>query len=185
MFLQLGFLSPTPFVRPRPALRSTSFTSCANTIEPAFRSGQYRHVEKNRARPLCMTDDGQNTTPEKPGVTDMPKRPEPPGFFGIRLKTNGDVIKFGFVAIAIVFAIKTGIQLAGVPDLLAGQLTTAFISIFALVAWVSTYFFRVGTKNMTYAQQLRDYEDAVIKKRYEELSEEELAALSEELSGDA
>lgn len=142
-------------------------------------------MENVRISPVCMAEDGQKTTPEKFDASDMPKRPEPPGFFGIRLKTNGDVIKFGFVAIAIVYAIKTGIQLAGVPDLLAGQLTTGFVSIFALLAWISTYLFRVGTKNMTYAQQLRDYENAVIKKRYEELSEEELAALSEELSGDA
>lgn len=34
---------------------------------------------------------------------------------------------------------------------------------------------------MTYAQQLRDYENEVLKKRYEELSSEELAALSDEL----
>lgn len=34
---------------------------------------------------------------------------------------------------------------------------------------------------MTYAQQLRDYESAVLEKRYEELTPEELAALREEL----
>lgn len=121
------------------------------------------------------------------------KTPSPPdrndgratsGLFGIRLQTNGDVIKFGFIAIALAYGIKTGFQLLGAPDLLAGQLTTGFVSVFALVAWVSTYVFRVGTKGMTYAQQLRDYEDAVIQKRYEELTEEELAALSEELDDD-
>lgn len=41
--------------------------------------------------------------------------------------------------------------------------------------------FRVGTKGMTYAQQLRDYENEVLKKRYEELSAEELEALKDEL----
>lgn len=34
---------------------------------------------------------------------------------------------------------------------------------------------------MTYAQQLRDYENEVLKKRYEELSPDELDALREEL----
>lgn len=34
---------------------------------------------------------------------------------------------------------------------------------------------------MTYAQQLRDYENEVLKKRYEELSAEELEALKDEL----
>lgn len=37
---------------------------------------------------------------------------------------------------------------------------------------------------MTYAQQLRDYENEVLKKRYEELSSEELAALGDELEED-
>lgn len=106
------------------------------------------------------------------------------GMFGIRLKTNGDVIKFGIVAIAAVYAFKTLLQVLGMPDLLAGQVTTGFISVLSLVAWVSTYVFRVGTKGMTYAQQLRDYEDAVIQKRYEELSEEELKALGEEMNDD-
>lgn len=106
------------------------------------------------------------------------------GMFGIRLQTNGDVIKFGIAAIAIAYAIKSVFQVFGASDLLAGQLTTGFVSVFALLAWVSTYVFRVGTKGMTYAQQLRDYENQVIKKRYEELTEEELAALSEELEDD-
>ena len=34
---------------------------------------------------------------------------------------------------------------------------------------------------MTYAQQLRDYENAVIQKRFEELSEEEVDALMGEI----
>jgi Protein of unknown function (DUF3007) len=34
---------------------------------------------------------------------------------------------------------------------------------------------------MTYAQQLREYEDAVLQKRLEELSPDEIEALNEEL----
>ena len=37
-----------------------------------------------------------------------------------------------------------------------------------------SYVFRVANKDMTYAQQLKDYENAVIQKRFEELSEEEV-----------
>lgn len=106
------------------------------------------------------------------------------GLFGIRLKTNGDVIKFGFAAIAFAYAFKMGVQALGTPDLLAGQITTGVLSVLSLLAWVSTYVFRVGTKGMTYAQQLREYEDQVIQKRYEELSEEELKALREEVDDD-
>lgn len=124
--------------------------------------------EENKARQQQDRNDGRATS----------------SMFGIKAKTNGDVIKFGIAAIAFVYAFKTGLQLLGTPDLLAGQLTTGFVSVLSLVLWVSTYVFRVGTKGMTYAQQLRDYEDAVIKKRYEELTEEELAALQEELDDD-
>ena len=44
-----------------------------------------------------------------------------------------------------------------------------------------SYVFRVANKDMTYAQQLRDYENAVIQKRFEELSEDEVDALMGEI----
>lgn len=130
--------------------------------------------------------------PAQPNST--PPKPPEQTFFGLRLRTNGDVLKFGVIATIIPFGIKALIQAMLVqlwpssqsnPDLLAGQITTGFVSIFALLAWVSTYVFRVGTKQMTYAQQLREYEDQVIQKRYEELTEEELAALTDELNDEA
>jgi hypothetical protein len=57
-------------------------------------------------------------------------------------------------------------------------------AIFVLVSnllWASTYLFRVATKDMTYANQLRDYEDAVLQKRLEELADDEINALMEEI----
>lgn len=136
----------------------------------------------------------QNKTGEEP---DNPfSLPNPPndssrndgratsGLFGIRIETNGDVIKFGFIAIALAYAFKFGLTSFGVQDLLAGQITTGVVSVASLLGWVSTYVFRVGTKGMTYAQQLRDYENEVLKKRYEELTAEELAALGDELEED-
>ena len=44
-----------------------------------------------------------------------------------------------------------------------------------------SYVFRVANKDMTYAQQLRDYENAVIQKRFEELSEEEVDSIMGEI----
>jgi hypothetical protein len=37
-----------------------------------------------------------------------------------------------------------------------------------------TYFLRVGSKDTTYAKQLREYEDAVIAKRFSELNDQEV-----------
>jgi formate hydrogenlyase subunit 3/multisubunit Na+/H+ antiporter MnhD subunit len=51
------------------------------------------------------------------------------------------------------------------------------ILITGVIAWVLTYLFRVVTHNMTYHQQLKDYEDAVIQKRFEEMTPEEIADL--------
>lgn len=78
---------------------------------------------------------------------DLPNAPDDParndgrataGLFGIRIETNGDVIKFGFVAIAIAYAFKYSLTLFGVRDLLAGQITTGFVSVASLLGWVST-----------------------------------------------
>ena len=44
-----------------------------------------------------------------------------------------------------------------------------------------SYVFRVATKDMTYAQQLKDYENAVIQKRFEELNTDEVGALMTEI----
>lgn len=133
------------------------------------------------------TPETKNGTPKDATPSGSPRRrgggpgASDSALFGIRLETNGDVLKFGVAALAAGYLFKTLLQVAGVPDLLAGQITTGVFGVTTLVGWVLTYVFRVGTKGMTYAQQLRDYEDEVIRKRYEELSEEELSALAEEI----
>jgi hypothetical protein len=60
------------------------------------------------------------------------------GLFGIRIETNGDVIKFGFAFIAVAYTFKAALTLAGVNDLFAGQITTGVVSVASLLAWVST-----------------------------------------------
>jgi hypothetical protein len=50
-----------------------------------------------------------------------------------------------------------------------------------LIGWTITYLFRVATNNMTYHQQLKDYETAVLQKRLEEMTPEELEKLQGEI----
>lgn len=50
-----------------------------------------------------------------------------------------------------------------------------------LVVWVSTYLFRVVNHKMTYSQQLENYRTAVLEKRLEEMTPEELAQIQAEL----
>lgn len=66
----------------------------------------------------------------------------------------------------------------------AGKWIGAGFTAFICVAWVGTYVFRVATKDMTYAKQLKDYENAVIAKRLEELDEDEVQALIEDIERD-
>ena len=66
-------------------------------------------------------------------------------------------------------------------EMTAGNLASGSFVVIAILAWTSTYLFRVGNKEMTYAKQLKTYEDAVSEKRLEELADEEVDALLEEI----
>jgi len=72
------------------------------------------------------------------------------------------------------------LQVAGVDGQQAG-IWTQLLLVVGLLGWVSTYLFRVANKNMTYNQQLKDYEDAVLEKRLESMTPEELAQLQAEI----
>ncbi|MGL5940076.1 MAG: DUF3007 family protein [Waterburya sp.] len=82
-----------------------------------------------------------------------------------------------FVAAGLVYL---ALQLVGLDGIQAGIWTQALLVI-GLIGWSLTYLFRVGTKNMTYNQQLKDYEEAVMQKRLEEMSPEELTQLQQEI----
>lgn len=72
------------------------------------------------------------------------------------------------------------LKLAGLDSLEAG-VWSQLLLVGGLVGWLLSYLFRVGTKNMTYNQQLKDYQEAVLQKRLEEMTPEELAQLQAEV----
>jgi hypothetical protein len=82
-----------------------------------------------------------------------------------------------FVAAGLVYL---ALQLFGLDSINAGIWTQAAL-VLMLVGWSLTYLFRVGNKQMTYNQQLKDYEEAVMQKRLEEMTPEELAQLQQEI----
>lgn len=91
-----------------------------------------------------------------------------------------DVLGIGigvFVAGGVAYLV---LQAAGMDNLEAG-IWSQFLLVGGLVGWLLTYLFRVGTKNMTYNQQVKDYEDAVLQKRLEEMTPEEVAKLQAEI----
>ena len=77
-------------------------------------------------------------------------------------------------------AIYLILQLVGLDSINAG-IWSQLLLVGGLVGWVFTYLFRVVTQNMTFNQQVKDYEDAYLQKRLDEMSPEELAKLQEEV----
>ena len=75
------------------------------------------------------------------------------------------------------------LSLAGLDGISAG-IWSQVIFVGGLLGWVLTYLTRVFSQKMTYNQQLKDYEDAVLQKRLDEMSEEELAQLQAELDAE-
>lgn len=91
-----------------------------------------------------------------------------------------DIIYVGlgiFLAGGLAFLL---LQLVGLDSQQAGIWSQALL-IFGLIGWLLTYLFRAGTKQMTYNQQLKDYEEAVLQKRLEEMTPEELEKLQAEI----
>jgi Protein of unknown function (DUF3007) len=94
-----------------------------------------------------------------------------------------DVIVIGIVVFAIGGAGYLGLQLAGLDDINAG-IWSQLVLVAIILGWSFTYVFRVANKNMTYNQQRKKYEDAVIQKRFEDLTPEELAKIQAEIEQD-
>lgn len=91
-----------------------------------------------------------------------------------------DAIGIAFGAFAAGGIIYLLLQVAGLDSLEAG-IWSQVLLVGGLIGWLLSYLFRVVTKNMTYNQQMKDYEDAVLHKRLEEMTPEELAQLQAEI----
>ena len=99
-----------------------------------------------------------------------------------QIGTKGGIVFYTFVGIGLPFyAYNYMLETLGWDVVLAGNVILVGYVGLATVLWTGSYVFRVANKDMTYAQQLRDYENAVIQKRFEELSGEEVDALMGEI----
>jgi hypothetical protein len=75
------------------------------------------------------------------------------------------------------------LQWAGVDSMDAG-VWSQLILIAVVLVWTFSYVFRVGTKQMTYSQQRKEYEDAVFKQQLDKLSPAELEQLQSEIEAE-
>ena len=94
-----------------------------------------------------------------------------------------DVIGIGLGIFAAGGLVYIFLQSAGLDSVAAGIWTQALL-VGGLVGWLLTYAFRAITQTMTYNQQLKDYGEAVLQKRLEELTPDELAKLQAEIEQD-
>ncbi|KAK6148154.1 hypothetical protein DH2020_019066 [Rehmannia glutinosa] len=92
-----------------------------------------------------------------------------------------DVLLIGLGVTVAGIALESGLEYVGVDPLQAGNVVQLVLVLGLTVGWISTYIFRVSNKEMTYAQQLRDYEGKVMQKRLESLTEAEIEALLEQV----
>jgi hypothetical protein len=91
-----------------------------------------------------------------------------------------DVIGIGIGIFAAGGVIYLALQRAGLDSIDAGIWSQVVLT-GGLIGWLCTYLVRAVTKNMTLNQQLKDYEDAVLQKRLEEMTPEELEKLQAEV----
>ncbi|PIA53257.1 hypothetical protein AQUCO_00900083v1 [Aquilegia coerulea] len=92
-----------------------------------------------------------------------------------------DVLLIGVGVTVLGIGLKSGLEFVGVDPLQAGNVVQLVLVLGLTIGWISTYIFRVSNKEMTYAQQLRDYESKVMEKRLEGLTEAELQVLLEQV----
>lgn len=91
-----------------------------------------------------------------------------------------DVVTIGlglFLAGGLAYGL---LQVLGFDSLTAGVWSQAIL-VTGLIGWLLTYLLRALTQTMTYNQQVKDYQEAVLQKRFEELTPEELAQLQAEI----
>ncbi len=95
--------------------------------------------------------------------------------------TRGGVLTWSVILTIIPFGVYNVLVSSGMDsDKVGANVGFSFV-VLSMVGWASTYLFRVANKDMTYARQLREYENAVLQKRLDELADDEIQALLEEI----
>ncbi|XGB41246.1 MAG: DUF3007 family protein [Nodosilinea sp. LVE1205-7] len=95
-----------------------------------------------------------------------------------------DVFTVGLAIFLTGAGVFGGLRLVGLDSIDAG-IWSQVLMVLGLLGWLLSYVLRVVTNKMTLNQQLTDYESAVLQKRLEELTAEELEALQDRLEAES
>jgi hypothetical protein len=169
------------------AARSSSTTFPTSSVAAALSSSSSyvpfvsaaKHFQdvKSRGRHSVRAS-GASTSPRCESESNTEKEKTPFGY------TRKDVIGIGLGLIGFGFALKYGLQFFGVDEIKAGNAVQLIMVLGLTVGWISTYVFRVSSKEMTYAKQLKEYENKVMQKRLEEMPEAELESMLAQIEED-
>lgn len=92
-----------------------------------------------------------------------------------------DICIIGVGLVALGYFLYYGLQALGFEAGAAGNWVQLIIFLGICVGWVGSYIWRVGTKQMTYVKQLEQYEDAVMRKRMDEMTDAEMQQMLQDL----
>lgn len=169
MFLHLAVLLAL-LLEPLLALRLTQ-TSLAATRNAKLRKFSTRIANFQRSTDFALS--ASSDAVEEDGPFDLAAWFNP--------NTRGGVIVWSFLLILIPVGFYNFFVGQGMEETKVGVYVGFSFVVLSMVGWASTYLFRVANKDMTYARQLKDYENAVLQKRLEELADDEIQALMEEI----
>ncbi|XP_077241523.1 uncharacterized protein LOC143882028 [Tasmannia lanceolata] len=174
--------SPPPLVLNRPSSlfnKSPSIVTLQRSFPPDSTPFSRKETSSVISRKVFTriprgSDSSSSEVKDDPNTSSEPKK-VPFGY------TRKDVLLIGLGVTVLGIGLESGLEFAGVNPLQAGNVVQLVMVLGLTVGWISTYVFRVSNKDMTYAQQLRDYEDKVMQKRLEGLTEAELQVLLEQV----
>ncbi|CAM6100413.1 unnamed protein product [Calypogeia fissa] len=160
-----------------PTAATAALSSSRSYVPLVSSSKQFKEV--NSRRRDATRASGASTSPRCESDSNNTEEEKTP--FGY---TRKDVILIGVGLIGVGFALKYGLELFGVDSIKAGNAVQLIMVLGLTVGWISTYVFRVSSKEMTYAKQLKDYENKVMEKRLEEMPEAELESMLAQIEED-
>lgn len=161
----------------------SAFAPNTSTSKIAINVRQYNFQQRTTNNNIQYTTTTNNNNSALQMMSDQNNKSSLPVFLDPGTKGGAVVLSLLlFIIPIIIYQVSTGPL--GMDGIVVGRNIGVGFSVFSMLLWGSTYIFRVATKDMTYAKQLKDYEDAVIAKRLEELDEDEVQALVEDIERD-
>ncbi|GAB5362607.1 hypothetical protein AAMO2058_000812200 [Amorphochlora amoebiformis] len=177
----LAFLAPTCASRPLASQNMRdSFSNSQISARRPSRALVSRPTTMGRSKALALRRSAANkmlirAEPNAAGQVEKQQQEEKNRLpWWLDVGTQGGALTVPTMTLIFPLSMCYGLQAMGIPFERAGPISS-FIYLFGgMMLWTFSYLYRVATKSMTYTQQLKNYEDAVMMKRLEAMSDDEI-----------